>query len=420
MKVDNRCVWLCCLLWLVSVVIAQEPMISKDDAEKSPLDPPEEELNLNVESLFVDREKEQSIVKRLYAATEDCAAAKAALVEMNGNATELELRALRNLDRELAPSTQPEHHELISLALPIMATSRDETTLQYLHKIFDSNPERRAEVAVAIAKLALAGKRRPHDWPLLVRALTVVDSQEAAILIPALLRYRERGTNPVVYRNLMLVSLKLEGDSLASAMQLLSWWVRKQPEGITDSSTAHEKLVAWQKWFTKEYPHLPPPHLPQDAPTSPHRYQALSDFVYKHTGDAAKGAVIFEKAQCVKCHRVRDKGEKIGPELTKVVQRLTRREIVESVLFPSHQIVDPYSTRLVELKNGKILSGLVGESAEGYTILQSNAEKIVIARTDVESMHASPLSAMPTGLLDPYKSEDMADLIAFLHAAAQD
>jgi putative heme-binding domain-containing protein len=407
-----------CLLFLLSVLHAQDEAIPAL-TENSPLDPPEENIELKTDSLFIDKEKEQGIVKRIYAATEDCAAAKAALVEIGNTATELELRALRNLDRELSPSAQQQHKELISLALPLMAISGDETTLQYLHKVFDSQPERRAEIATAIAKLALIGKRRPHDWPLLVRSLTVANKEQTAIIVRALLRYRERATNPTIHRNLMIVAMELEGESLQHALKLLAMWAHMVPREIA-APTPQAELTNWIDWYKRTYPQLPPPLLPQDEPGSVHSFVQLTSFVYENHGDAAKGAVIFEKALCIKCHHVREKGEKIGPELTKVVQRLTKREIVESMLFPSHQILDNYITKRIVLKDGKILSGMVGERAEGYTVLQPNAEKIIVAKDDVEEMLDSPLSAMPTGLLNSFQPTDVADLIAFLKAAATD
>lgn len=392
--------------------LSQEPKV--DDLGN----PIKEEV---AESLLIDKEKEKFIVTRLYNAAEDLPAAQAAFAELPKIPTELELRALRNLDRELSRSSKPEHEALVAKAVELLAISGEATSLQYLHKVFDSQPERRALIATSIAKLALAGPRRPHDWPMLVRSLPVLEGGQIRTVSQALLKYRDRALNPSVQRNLLLAAIRLDGDGGEQVLDVLAYWSAENP--ASEAKDLPAKFAAWQTWYAKKYPNLPPPTLASDDPAQRHKYRELVDYLRpsaNHPGDAKRGAVIFEKALCIKCHLAGEKGEKVGPNLTKVVQRLTMREIIESMLFPNQQVFDQYVTKQLVLTNGKVVSGLVGEQADAYIVLPSNAEKITIPRKEVAEIHDSPLSAMPAGLLEKFSPDEIADLLAFLKKLAED
>ena len=54
----------------------------------------------------------------------------------------------------------------------------------------------------------------------------------------------------------------------------------------------------------------------------------------------------------------RRQGEHIGPELTGLGSRFSKAYIVESILEPSRTIAPSFESTLVELKNGKVLSGI--------------------------------------------------------------
>jgi putative heme-binding domain-containing protein len=383
--------------------------------------PVKEEVVEDAATLLLNREKEQSIVKRIYNATENLAAAQAAFAELPPALTELELRALRNLDRELARSWQPEHIALVNQAVEKLALSGDANSLQYLHKVFDSQPERRALIATSIAKLALQGKRRPHDWPMLVRSLTVLEGNQIETVTQALLKYRDRALNPTAQRNLLLAGMRHSAATSDTPLQVMAYWANEDPASkLTDRAA---KYAAWQAWYAAKYPQLPAVSMPVEDTSKRHRYQALVDYLHptaNHAGQAERGAIIFEKALCIKCHQAGEKGEKVGPNLTKVVQRLTMREIVESVLFPNQQVFDQYITKQLVLQNGKVVSGLVGEQADAYLVLQANTEKIQVPRKEVEEINDTPVSTMPSGLLEAFTAEDVADLMAYLRHVAED
>src|SRR5262249_49022226 len=145
--------------------------------------------------------------------------------------------------------------------------------------------------------------------------------------------------------------------------------------------------AAWQAWFVKTYPDLPEPKLPEEREENHWTYQELLSFLtgpQASQGVAARGAAIFEKAQCVKCHRYGSKGDTVGPDLTNVSKRFQKKEILEAILFPSQVISDQYASKSVVTNDGKTYSGMVAPSGDGsLVVLQSNGEKVIIPEAEV-------------------------------------
>jgi len=124
---------------------------------------------------------------------------------------------------------------------------------------------------------------------------------------------------------------------------------------------------------------------------------------------------VFVKAQCAKCHRFEGQGESMGPDLTTVAKRFTRKELVESIVHPAHVISSQYASKLIQTADGRQLTGLVLPGAPGETVvLQANGEKVALKTGEIQAAQPSKLSAMPDGLLDPLSLQEIADLFALL------
>jgi putative heme-binding domain-containing protein len=108
-------------------------------------------------------------------------------------------------------------------------------------------------------------------------------------------------------------------------------------------------------------------------------------------------------------------GERVGPELTGLGSRFAKACIVESVLEPSRTIAPSFETLLVALKNGKAVSGIkVVETETSLTLVDSQAQKHVLSRRDIEEQQKSPGSTMPEGVEKPLTEDEFVDLISFL------
>jgi putative heme-binding domain-containing protein len=136
-------------------------------------------------------------------------------------------------------------------------------------------------------------------------------------------------------------------------------------------------------------------------------------------GNAERGRKVFanvEKSQCLKCHRLSGQGtETIGPDLTGLGKRFSRVFIIESLLEPSRSISPAFTAMVVELKDGKVLTGLrLAETATTLTIADQQGKKHDIPLTAIEARRPHPQSVMPDGLERTLTADEFADLVAFL------
>jgi putative membrane-bound dehydrogenase-like protein len=147
-------------------------------------------------------------------------------------------------------------------------------------------------------------------------------------------------------------------------------------------------------------------------------HEQLTQTALTRPGNAERGRKLFfdvQKAQCVKCHRLGDQGERIGPELTGVGSRFSRIHLIESILEPSRAIAPGYQTLVVVLKDGRVLTGVkVAETATTFTLGNIRGEKLLVAKADVDEQQPHAVSTMPEGLDRLLTTEEFVDLIAFL------
>ncbi len=134
-------------------------------------------------------------------------------------------------------------------------------------------------------------------------------------------------------------------------------------------------------------------------------------------GDAERGRTVFfsEKAKCSACHRVGDKGQRVGPDLTTIGANRSIHDLLESIVVPSASIVRDYETYSVLTVDGRVINGLIAkETTAELVIQQANGEKVTVAREEIDTVNTNPVSIMPNGLEEALSETDLADVIAYL------
>ena len=85
---------------------------------------------------------------------------------------------------------------------------------------------------------------------------------------------------------------------------------------------------------------------------------------------AEAGREVYEKA-CSACHRFGAIGTDIGPDLTTLNSRFQKKDIVESMLWPSKVISDQYDVTMVQTKDGKSFAGFVVREEGGKLVMRT-------------------------------------------------
>ncbi|MBI4324926.1 MAG: c-type cytochrome [Chloroflexi bacterium] len=135
-----------------------------------------------------------------------------------------------------------------------------------------------------------------------------------------------------------------------------------------------------------------------------------------------KGKEAFAAAQCVTCHRFGNEGGSVGPELTAISSRFTRRDILESILEPSKVISEQFQNMNLYLKNGDDVTGRIVEETEQKVVLVTNAltnDRTEVKKADIEKRVVSQVSAMPEGLAYVLAKEEILDLLAYLESSGK-
>jgi len=323
--------------------------------------------------------------------------------------------ALRELDVQASRDPSPAGRELARAILLALGRG-DETVLPYLREVFESTPDRRSEAIQALATFALAKSRRPEDFPLLVRSLSFVEGPTARDVLRVLTGIPNKDVKPQDLRQVILIGLKLGDQGGREASNLLTHWTGQR---LTEPRTPWQtSLAAWQKWFAEKHPDQPEAVLPVEPSDNKYTFAQLLAFVASPEaaqGDVERGAAVFEKAQCVKCHRYGTRGEGIGPDLSTVSSRFQRKELLESIVFPSHIISDQFAAKTVVTKDGRTFTGLVGPTSDGVVVLQANTEKAPLKNDEIEEIVPSRKSAMPEGLFNTLTLPEIADLFAYMN-----
>ncbi|HTM53710.1 MAG TPA: PVC-type heme-binding CxxCH protein [Pirellulales bacterium] len=134
----------------------------------------------------------------------------------------------------------------------------------------------------------------------------------------------------------------------------------------------------------------------------------------------ARGKHLFQVANCVACHKMDGVGNAIGPELTKLDEKMQSLDVLKELLDPSARINEKFQTFAFELNSGKIITGLVlEETADRVRVVEdplAKKEPIELAKADIAERNASKTSLMPKGLLDKLSREEILDLIAYVIA----
>jgi putative membrane-bound dehydrogenase-like protein len=337
-------------------------------------------------------------------------------------------RTVADLIDECGKTNESRHDELIEACMICQADAGSRSfrkafraslnTSSLRQKIYRALYERKPDSREFIAR-EIAANPAADDWPVLVRTLRFADRTTMQRCLEGLGRIGHNPNDANAYRAVIEAGLTLGDRGGQGAANLLRSWTGVDPNAHDDAGKA---LAFYQKWYKEKFPTAPAAELPTAAAgKSKYTFQQLvTALEHGAPGRAERGRKVFTKAQCVKCHRFQNEGEPIGPDLSSARRHLQRKEIVESVVFPSAVISDRYRMIQVRTKEGGVYTGmpLPGAARDDKLVLfLSDARKLEIAKERIEEQTVSNVSLMPAGLLDALTSEEVADLFAFLETS---
>lgn len=199
---------------------------------------------------------------------------------------------------------------------------------------------------------------------------------------------------------------------------------KKAMSNVPDDEKAYYEKMSGIYQPGAELANLPQPAGPGDEYNVSQINRILGKGLKEYKGDIAAGKLVYEAALCSSCHRMNGEGGMIGHDLTQLHTRYKRGEIVTAIFSPNDEISDQYAFALFHLKNGKKMAGKVLSETKEKVVLAPNVYNssftVDLAKSDIVKQELSPISPMPSNLMNRLNEEEITDLFAFLMAGGDE
>lgn len=142
--------------------------------------------------------------------------------------------------------------------------------------------------------------------------------------------------------------------------------------------------------------------------------EVYSESIYG--GDAEKGMRLFRysnSTQCVRCHMVGSRGNRVGPELTTIAKRIAPEQMLEAMIAPAARIAPGFGRATVVMKDGIRIEGSFDAETQNEVTVTAQDKTHVISRNDISKLEFNGISPMPAMGQGLTKAE-LRDLVAYL------
>ena len=129
--------------------------------------------------------------------------------------------------------------------------------------------------------------------------------------------------------------------------------------------------------------------------------------------DIARGAKVFEQS-CAACHRFRNVGGNVGPNLDGVAARGPAR-LIEDILDPNRNVDPLFRQTTIETTDGETLLGAnVRDEGETLRLADAAGRDLTVTKAKIKTQSQSALSLMPPIFESALPPADFQDLIGYL------
>jgi putative membrane-bound dehydrogenase-like protein len=130
--------------------------------------------------------------------------------------------------------------------------------------------------------------------------------------------------------------------------------------------------------------------------------------------NASEGRRIFE-GNCASCHKVKDNGSDIGPDLTFIQKKFDRPGLLDAIINPSAAIVFGYEPWLITTTDGESLFGFIIADGEQTVVVKDiNGKQHVISTKNISTRKKQENSLMPEPASLGLTEQNLADVAAYM------
>jgi quinoprotein glucose dehydrogenase len=305
-----------------------------------------------------------------------------------------------------------------------LLTALDVKTDDHAFAAWVADSNRSADVR--IAALRLLEKRKYGKLSEIIDTLLVTDSAELRAEARDLLASRDEARATSIFATLLddqkseVTEKQRAIASLArlnspAAGQTLDDWSDRLRQGNAPASLQLDLIEAFAS-----SPNASRQAAMSEFNASVDASDPLATYRVALTGGNAKtGRDIFVghvSAQCIRCHKIDDRGGSAGPDLSKVAspeRKFDRVHFLESIVLPNAKIAKGFGTTTIVLDSGKLVAGKIkAEDAATLTLVTPENKTIRIDRSRIDEQSATT-SAMPE-MTKNLTLREIRDLVEYL------
>jgi putative heme-binding domain-containing protein len=133
------------------------------------------------------------------------------------------------------------------------------------------------------------------------------------------------------------------------------------------------------------------------------------------SGDPARGKELFEnKGACLSCHRVKNSGSRLGPNLTEIGTSRRMVELERALVDPKADAAPQNRFVRVVTKDGTTVTGrLLNIDTFSIQLLDPSENLRSFSRADLRESELLPKSSMPS-YKDKLSPQELADVVSYL------
>ena len=133
-------------------------------------------------------------------------------------------------------------------------------------------------------------------------------------------------------------------------------------------------------------------------------------------GDAARGKALVESSGCFDCHRVEDRGSRLGPNLSSIGSRRTATRLRDALVDPDAEVIaDNRSVRIVTKDGTSVTGKLLNQDAVSVQLMNPKEELKTYLRANLREFTILDKGLMPS-VQGKLTDQQVADIVSYLSA----
>lgn len=131
-------------------------------------------------------------------------------------------------------------------------------------------------------------------------------------------------------------------------------------------------------------------------------------------GDAERGKALVESSGCFDCHRLDERGSRLGPNLSRIGSRRTPVRLRQALVAPDEEVVPDNRFVRIVTKDGTTVTGkLLNQDAISVQLMNPKEELKTYLRTNLREYTIIDKGLMPS-VEGKLTAQQVADIVSYL------